>query len=208
MENDKIINALINHFDYKIYLEIGTVYKDDCFDYVTCNNKSNVSLEYKSQTDHFCDTDYYFNFFGKEQRKDIIFIDNPKSCEQLLRDLDHSLYNLNDNGVILINKCLPKLKFKRDVNNKLYVDCDCDFYKAWLYLRKTQDELEMFVIDNLDMEDNTSCGVHNHGVGVIFKGKQKLLNIESIDISYKDFIEHRKKLMNTITVDEFESKFI
>ena len=208
MENDKIINRLIEHFDYKIYFEIGTIYKNDCFDYVNCKCKSNVSLEYKSQADYFVDTDYYFSFFGKERKKDIIFIDNPKSYEQLLRDLDHSLYNINDNGVILINKCLPKQKFKRDKNEELYIDCDCDIFKAWLYLRRTQDELNMFIIDNLDEEDKTSCGIHNHGVGVIFKGEQKLLNIKDQDITYDNLLKNKKKWMNTFTINEFESKFI
>jgi len=188
MNRSKIINFIINKFDYKKYLEIGCS-RDGNFKKI---NIEKVGVDpvkggtIRKTSDEF--------FKDNQDNFDIIFIDGLHYAEQVYRDIVNSLSILNDNGTIVVHDCnplsyssqvVPKPRWPRDWNGNVW--------KGWLRLRCENKELEMFVVN----ADN--------GCGIIRRGKQDLIN--KWDIKYEEFEKEKNKLLNIFSVEEFMNYF-
>jgi len=180
-----VINSLIKKHQCKKYLEIGCDYN---------LNFNRINAEVKVGIDPLRGGTLRMTsdeFFGKNREMfDIIFIDGLHYAEQTHKDIVNSIKVLNDNGTIVVHDCnpenysaqvVPRPKWKRHWNGTVW--------KAWLKLKSERNDLEMFVVDVDD------------GVGVIRIGGQK--TIKNADISYKEFEQNKKKLLNLISVEEF-----
>jgi hypothetical protein len=196
MNRQEIIQKLINHIDAKSYLEIGLgngeVHKN-----INCRIKVGVDpCEYPITKEHNVQptfkltSDEFFN--QNKETFDIIFIDGLHEAACVERDINNSLKILNTKGYIICHDMNPKNEAAQLVPRirKLW-NGDC--WKAWVKVRSTNPNLKMFVVNT------------DFGCGVIQKGSQELLDLNNLDLTYKNFKKHKKEWLNLISVKEFLS---
>ena len=135
-------------------------------------------------------SDEYFSKF--KDKFDIIFIDGLHHYEQVKKDIFNSLEILNSNGIILMHDCLPK-NLGAQAIPRTEIEWNGDVWKAFVEVR-TNPEL-----------DSYTCYA-DHGIGIIFKRKNKtLLNININNfkkLKFNDFYNNYKNYMNIIEYDD------
>lgn len=191
MNRTNIINTLLKYNNGKKYLEIG-VYNGNNLENVNCEYKVGVDPDSFSRATIFETSD---NFFSKNKEKfDIIFIDGLHHKEQVLKDIENSLFFLNDNGFIVCHDMNPE---KEEYQIVPYTGgiWNGDCWKAFVQLRRLRADLEMFVIDT------------DHGCGVIRKGNQETLKIIE-EVNWENFNKNRKEWLNLISIQDFIDKFL
>jgi predicted O-methyltransferase YrrM len=187
-----IINYIIEKINAERYLEIG-VENGNNFESVFCKYKLGVDPDPSSKA-LLIQTSNYF-FAHNKVKFDVIFIDGLHIKEQVLLDISNSLDSLNDGGVIVCHDINPEhewLQRRERTNEQIEWTGDC--WRAFVELRKTRRDLEMFVVDT------------DYGCGIIKRGTQQTIDYPS-DIDYEYFDKHRKRLLNLKSVDEFKMMF-
>ena len=223
MNRLEVIQAIIDCKNAKMYLEIG-VEGGDVFLNVKARKKiavdpnnaitrksrfrsifkdfSNLFNEYHEMT-----SDTFFQTGGlAKSGVDVVFVDGLHTYEQSLRDIHNSLQLLQENGVIVLHDCNPESE------SIAYPATSCqqaaslniegwtgewsgDVWKTIAYLRSTQKELKIFVLD---------C---DHGIGIITKGEPESMlgysKKEIDDLSYQDLAKSRSKILNLKSIDYF-----
>lgn len=182
----EIINHGIKKINAKSYLEIGYG-EGRCFNNIECSQKTSVSPNLKdssSKNKKFIkgNSDDFFNV--NKETYDVIFIDGHHSKEFVSRDICNSIKILNKNGIIFVHDLNPTTK---EAEEHFILG---DGWKSFVELRCTNDNLEMYVIDD------------DQGVGVIRRGRQKKLNI-NCKIEYENLEKNRKEWLNLISVNEY-----
>lgn len=181
-----IINYLAKKIKAKKYLEIGIDQKS------TFNN---IDIEYKVGVDPNTDYDDIIKktsdefFMDNNEKFDIVFIDGLHHVDQVYKDIINSLSILNPGGYIICHDMLPtseEMQITPFKGGMWTGDC----WKAFINLRQTREDLDMFTID-VDM-----------GLGVIKKGKQKKLKIND-DLTYKNFTYYKHDWMNMYSLPTF-----
>jgi len=103
----QLLNALIEKYNLKSYLEIGVQNPANNFDKIKAEYKVGVDPEvtadfvYKTTSDEYFKSQFTTTF-------DLIFIDGLHHADQVQRDFENSLRCLNDNGFIVIHDVLPE----------------------------------------------------------------------------------------------------
>ena len=193
MQRFDIINALIRKNGYKRYLEIGTQ-ADKCLYLVNCEYKCGVDpepvLHYDNNSNEFhkMTSDEYFR--QNKDKYDIVFVDGLHENNQVRRDIQNSLQILSPGGTIVVHDCNPKEEINQRVPMPHVGSWNGDVWKAWIWFRHLG-MLEMFVVDA------------DEGCGVIRRGWQTALD-GKYDITFEEFAEKRKELLNLISVEEWE----
>lgn len=208
MKRTDIINIYAKDINAKSYLEIGVRSANDNFDHINIPYKIGVDPGYEGIFDAtYCMTsDEYFK--NNDETFDIIFIDGLHEKDQVYKDIINSLNILNQNGIIICHDINPKLKEhqlsisdparikyteqQKKIGNDEYGLWTGDCWKAFVYLRSTRNDLEMFVIDT------------DFGIGIIKKGNQETIEIP-LNITYEYLNENRKILLNLKSIQEFLS---
>jgi Methyltransferase domain len=133
----QLLNALIEKYELKSYLEIGVQTPEQNFDKIRCGIKVGVDPEIQPvfMPGHICTekTDKneigdYLNYYelnnvtsdeffangnkawadGPRRGFDLVFIDGLHHADQVKRDFENSLRCLSDTGFILIHDVLPE----------------------------------------------------------------------------------------------------
>lgn len=196
MERNDIINHLIKKYDYKSYLEIGTL-TGKCFSEIKIDHKISVDpvkrfslLNYEMTSDEF--------FIINNENFDIILIDGLHLEEQCSKDIFNSLLILNPNGSIVVHDCLPPKEEYIDpkMAEKVTGPWWGTVFRSIIELRYKHTEINLNVID-------TDCGC-----GIIRKLPpfQTTYNAVSLDIAktYEYYEKNKKELMNVISINEFK----
>jgi hypothetical protein len=181
-----IINYLAKKINAKKYLEIG-IDQRATFD--------NVDIPFKVGVDPYVESPGIIQqtsddfFMGNNKKFDLIFIDGLHHVDQVYRDIINSFACLNPDGIIICHNMLPTSEDMQIIpfRGGMWTG-DC--WKAFVNLRQTRADLEMFTID-IDM-----------GLGVIKKGKQKKLKIND-DLTYKNFTYYKYDWMNIYSLPTF-----
>ncbi len=141
---------------------------------------------------------------------DVVFIDGLHTFEQSLRDVQNCLKFLKENGVIIMHDCnppselaaLPAQSYEEVQNLNLTAwtgDWCGDVWKTIAYLRSTQKDLNVFVLD------------YDYGIGIITKGKpEEIIEYKPEEIknfSYKDLNKNRKTILN-LKFDDYLNDFL
>ena len=197
MTRTEIINSLIKKYDYKTYLEIGVnTPSQPGYNWVGIQVDVKHGVDPNVETTYKTTSDDFFNYHIS-QNYDIVFVDGLHIFEQVYRDIVNSLKNLNDGGIIVIHDCNPveEITQRRDRASDAWHG---DVWKAIVKLRVENPELEIYTIDA------------DEGCGVIRKGSQELLTVESgVDIYDYTFLENNRiSALNLISVDRFKSIFL
>ena len=180
-----IINKLIKYYGYQRYLEIG-VKGGQTFNNINCKNK--ISVDPFRPATYNMTSDEFFKKCPEDEKWDIVFIDGLHEREQVKRDITNSLKHLNENGTIVCHDMCPPFK------EHLRVRYCHNSWEAFAYFRKTNKDLEMYVV-------NTNCGC-----GVIRKGNQTLYDSD-ISSDWEFFDENKKEILNLISVEEFNERY-
>lgn len=183
---DEIINGIIRKWGYTNYLEVGTStgwnYKR-----IVCDNKVGVDPDPEAFCDIHTTSDEFFK--TNKQKFGAVFIDGMHEAGQFFKDVENSLNCLEDGGTIICHDCNPT-SYEMQVMPRMQTQWTGDVWKGWLKLRATRDDLQMFVIET------------DYGVGIIRRGKQKL--IPYFSGNYWDFDKIRTKALPLITPNEFK----
>jgi len=105
----QLLNALIEKYGLKSYLEIGVQNPANNFDLIKCEWKLGVDSDpfilgniIKLKSDDF------FKEYHTRLTFDLIFIDGLHHADQVKRDFENSLRCLSDHGFIVIHDVLPE----------------------------------------------------------------------------------------------------
>lgn len=160
MKRTDIINALIQKYEYKSYLEVGTQDPTSNFDKINTPNKVSVDPYPRGQVTFVGTSDEYFDSISEDLKYDIIFIDGLHHSEQVLKDIENSLNHLSDNGTIVCHDCLPttELMQERDDHGGEWTG---DVWKAIAELRVECIDLDIKVVDT-----DYGCGIIRRGTNI------------------------------------------
>ncbi len=186
MNRVDIINKLIERYEYKSYLELGTC-NGDCFRLINCDRKVGVDNDPKSPATLHMTTDSYFEHYN--EGFDIIFVDALHHADQVYKDIINSLSVLNKGGVIVCHDMNPK-GFQEQYVPRQVKEWNGNCWKSFCQLRTERNDLEMFVIDT------------DQGTGIIKPGEQIKLIIKE-EINYNNFDINRVKWLNLQPVQYF-----
>jgi len=197
MTRTELINSLIEKNNYINYLEIGVNSPSQPgYNWVGVNIPvkhgvdPNVETTYKMTSD-----DFFENHIS--QKYDIIFVDGLHLHEQVYRDINNSINNLNENGIVVVHDCNPinEITQRRE---RASDEWHGDVWKAIVQLR----------IENPLLEINTVNT--DEGCGLIKKGKQELLEVEENENYYDySFLEkNRENAINLISIETFKEKYL
>ena len=186
MDKIYIINYLADKIKAKKYLEIGV---DQGF------NFENIKIEHKVGVDPYSPypgviKETSDDFFKNNTEKfDIVLVDGLHHSDQVYKDIINALDCLNPHGYIICHDMLPTNEEMQIIpfSSGMWTG-DC--WKAFVELRQTRNDLEMFTIDT-DM-----------GLGVIKKGHQTKLNITE-EINYNNFTHNKHMWMNVYSLLDF-----
>ena len=212
------------------YLEIG-VETGFCFFMIKANRKLAVDPEFTikitTKIKAYIRNPYNFNnsyfeltsddFFEQQQDYlktigglDVVFIDGLHLSEQVIKDINNALKNLNDGGFILLHDCSPaaetsaiRAHHKFEVYRMNLPDYNGiwngDVWKAIVELRATRKDINVKVFDT------------DQGIGVITKETPEntiqLSEKELGALSYEDLDQNRASFLNLKSPAEF-SKYV
>jgi hypothetical protein len=196
----EIINQLIRKFNYVNYLEIG-VNDGTCIRNVIAKHKDGVDPGIETinppEVNYPITSDDFFSLInGHDIKYDIIFIDGLHHDYQVYKDIRNSLNHITDNGTIVCHDMNPLFEItqrKTGVVRTWNGDC----WKAWVQLRSELKDYSMEVVNT------------DHGVGIIRKGTQNLLEPQHLytNLTY-DYLERdRNYILNLISVDQFKARY-
>lgn len=181
MTKEQIINKIIKDRGFTSYLEIG-VDKFICFSKIQCEKKIAIDPAIEERPELISMTsDEYFN--GTQDKFDLIFIDGLHEHEQVERDIVNSMQHLNKCGFIVLHDCLPQEEIHQRVPRETR-RWNGDVWRAFVGFRKTYPEIKSY------------CYADDFGVGIIEYSSQKLEIGFSTKISFDEFMNDKKELLN------------
>ena len=191
MKRTDIINALIQKYEYKSYLEVGTQDPTSNFDKINTENKVSVDPFPRGEVTFVGTSDEYFESISDDVKFDIIFIDGLHHNDQVLKDIENSLNHLSDNGTIVCHDCLPTTEDmqSRDDNGGAWTG---DVWKAIAELRVERIDLDIKVVDT-----DYGCGIIRRGTNIPYHPlieNYKTYSYYSINVS---------TMMNVISTEKF-----
>lgn len=183
MKRVELIQYLIDRYNFKSYLEIGTAGLGT-FNAVKCERKVGVDPLNISATKGgtklvALPSDAFF--FCNIENFDIVFIDGLHLYEQVIRDIVNSWKCLNLNGFIICHDMKP---LEGTCGRKPATPGSAwngDVYKAWMWFKEYAHAVPTFVIDD------------DWGLGVIHK--TKYLKVEA-PTDYTKYNEYTWEWLN------------
>jgi SAM-dependent methyltransferase len=186
MDRLGILNSIATKNNVQSYLEIG-VANGYTLKGVICKHKIGVDPDKNSAATLFITSDEFFK--NNKETFDLIFIDGLHHADQVKQDIYNALSVLNKKGVIICHDMNPYNEIMQRVPRQS-AEWTGDCWKAWVELRASRDDLSMQVVDT------------DYGCGVIFRGKQELINVDC-ELSYENLEKNRKYWLNLITIQQF-----
>lgn len=220
MNRVKVVQQALAGRINPVYLEIG-VWRGFAFRRISADEKiavdptfkvsafSRKRAEAKARATHYFETTSEGFFASQtallEQRGiDVALIDGLHSYEQVVRDIEHTVRYLRDDGVIVLHDCNPAnasigyparsyddFRAKNRMRTALLLGLppwSGDVWKAIVHLRSARHDLRIAVLN---------C---DRGVGVVRKGRpdsQLSYSAEQIEsLNYEDLAADRGRLLN------------
>ena len=196
----QLLNYLVEKYNLKSYLEIGTQRSENNFIKINADFKVGVDPEPVTIVDGIVKmkSDDYFK--SRDENKihqrtfDLVFIDGLHHADQVKRDFENSLRCLNDGGFIVIHDTLPEDESTTHVprDSKIWHG---DVYKFAMGLG-AYDGIKFYTI-------NMDCGCT-----VVWKeGTSNHARFYATDTSFDNYLACRKQTLRIIQPDEIEKYF-
>ena len=188
-----LLNALIEKYNLKSYLEIGVQNPSNNFDKIKCERKVGVDPALKGYADSDNSTIFQMFsdefFMGNKETFDLTFIDGLHHADQVKRDFENSLRCLSDNGFIVIHDVLPWNEEGTAVPRATKMWWG-DVYKWAMQIGTYKDIMyETFDIDNGCMLVWKRAGAYSVG-------------LPNVECNWDNYILHKKELMNVTSTVE------
>jgi SAM-dependent methyltransferase len=106
----ELLNALVEKYDLKSYLEIGVQNPANNFEKIKVDFKIGVDPEVSAHDVLKLTSNDFFIQYEGNHTFDLIFIDGLHHADQVKKDFENSLRCLNPGGFIVIHDCLPELE--------------------------------------------------------------------------------------------------
>ena len=190
MKRTDIINSLIQKFNYKSYLEVGTQDPTSNFDKINAEHKVSIDPFPRGIVTFVGTSDEYFESISDDTKFDIIFIDGLHHNDQVLKDIENSLNHLSHNGTIVCHDCLPTTE-KMQERNDHGGEWTGDVWKAIAELRVERNDLDIKVVDT------------DYGCGIIRKGESQTYTPSSEYQTYEYYNTHKAEMLNVISIENF-----
>jgi len=190
----QLLNALIEKYNLKSYLEIGVQNVYNNYDKIKCvikygvdpnvtvsdlNNSAHNGIHIMTSDEYF--NEDYINIY------DLIFIDGLHHADQVKRDFENSLRCLSDNGFIVIHDVLPE--------NEAGTVVPRETKQWWGDVYKWAMNMNIYEVDFVTYNIDNGCMV-------IKKNKGKINYNGIVNADWKIYTEYGYKLMNvTDTVE-------
>ena len=188
----QLLNALIEKYDLKSYVEVGVQSTEQNFDKIRCNYK--IGIDPALMT-----SDKIFGFAGEMGMTsddafaamlsaesiplyDLFFLDGLHTKEQIKKDFENSLRCLSDNGFILIHDVLPENESGTLVP-RVQRQWWGDVYK-WAMDIQTYDGI-IFKTFNID-----------NGCMLVCKDSKVKSKFQPLPTTWEGYIDYGHKLMN------------
>jgi len=190
MKRTDIINALIQKYGYKSYLEVGTQEPTSNFDLINAECKVSIDPFPRGEVTFVGTSDEYFESITDDIKYDIVFIDGLHHNDQVLKDIENSLNHLSDNGTIVCHDCLPttELMQARDDHGGEWTG---DVWKAIAELRIERIDLDIKVVDT-----DYGCGIIRRGTNIPYQTNDNYK-------SYYYYSKNKWNMLNVISPEEF-----
>lgn len=194
----QIINAIIAKFSFNTYLEIGVRDANENFNLINIEIKDGVDPAPVTTVNFKMTSDVFFQKESEGKKYDIIFIDGLHTDEQVYKDTINSIKHLNDGGFIVLHDCNPPTEYHiRSYEEYLKTrgQWNGTVFRGFIKLKNELLDWNCFTIDT-----DFGCGIiTKHDFG--FK-----TNIDSSQINWVYFNQHRLDLLNLISYNEFIDK--
>jgi hypothetical protein len=187
MHRWEIINTLIKRFGYQKYLEIG-VAGGECFEKVEAEIKHGVDPDMSSAATIHMTSNEWFATLRPGYLYDIVFIDGLHLAKQVTIDILNSVERLKPGGMIVLHDCNPPT-YEHQIAE---VPPD---NRAW-----NGNVWKAFIASEYKRE----CVDTDWGVGIINPMEK---GTPHSNISWEEFDERRKTLLNLITPNEFMTRY-
>ncbi len=193
VNHTQLLQALIDKYSLKSYLEIGVKNPCNNYDKIKCDYKDGCDPDL-SQPDarngatiaRMSSDEFFERGYQIKPGYDLIFIDGDHTEEQVKRDFENSLRCLSDNGFILIHDCLPEKEETTVVPRQTKV-WHGSVYKFAMSIRDNYDGVK-FKTFNID-EGCMLCWKDNEATKAVF-------NLKVYD--WEMYLKWRKELMNVV----------
>lgn len=190
MKRTDIINAFIQKYGYKSYLELGTQDPTSNFDKINAECKVSIDPFPRGEVTFVGTSDEYFESILEDVKFDIIFIDGLHHDDQVLKDIENSLNHLSDNGTIVCHDCLPTTE-KMQVRDMHDGEWTGDVWKAIAELRIERIDLDIKVVDT-----DYGCGIIRRGTNIPYQTNDNYK-------SYYYYSKNKWNMLNVISPEEF-----
>jgi hypothetical protein len=186
MTRTDIIQALIDGFKLKQYLEVG-VFNGENFDKIRCEVKHSVDpnfpATFKVTSDHF--------FSGFLNAYDIIFIDGLHTAEQTYKDIVNAYDILLPGGFIVVHDCNPATEWHTRPAEEYTrgEEWNGTTYQGFIKFKEERTELSCFTVDA------------DYGCGIITD--RAMLHNVNCNKYYDYFEAHRGELLQLIDKEAF-----
>ncbi len=190
MKRTDIINALIQKYGYKSYLEVGTQDPTSNFDLINAECKVSIDPFPRGEVTFVGTSDEYFESITDDIKYDIVFIDGLHHNDQVLKDIENSLNHLSENGTIVCHDCLPttELMQARDDHGGEWTGY---VWKAIAELRIERIDLDIKVVDT-----DYGCGIIRRGTNIPYQTNDNYK-------SYYYYSKNKWNMLNVISPEEF-----
>jgi hypothetical protein len=175
MKRYDIINALIEKYGYKRYLEVGLA-RGECFREIVCEHKDSVDPNVPEATYQMTSDE----FFSLPRAYDIIFIDGLHERDQVWNDAINAMDALEDGGCVVFHDCNPASAFEASEKDNGTV------WMGTVY----QAIPDIRVLGSWECVD-TDCGV-----GILRKAPS------TMDYAYFD--AHRNEILNLVSPEAWK----
>jgi hypothetical protein len=192
-----IINALIEKFNYKTYLEVG-VDRGITYAAVNCASKESLDPAPIIPVTYVCNSDQgYLLLKYLKKTYDIIFIDAYHQEQQTDRDIHNYFDLLNPKGSLVLHDCGPQNKNEVDE----YIFLDNRLYSLGIYSGMCGSTYKAWIKFNRNNPGKGCVVDTDWGCGVITKleGDDKInIDYTPLSLSWEDFEQNRSKFLNTV----------
>ena len=193
--HSELINYLIEKFELKSYLEIGTFNRSHNFDLIKVAAKTCVDPDQAAEADHACTSDEFFAanksawHVGEDKKFDLIFIDGLHHADQVKKDFENALDCLTRRGFIVLHDCNPPTEATTCVPRGSQREWCGDVYKFACRLQ------EYNIIDFVTLD-------FDYGCAVVWRDCMCEGSPVNEDITW-EYFQKNKKLLRLTPVKEF-----
>lgn len=184
MTRTQLLQNLVQHFNYKSYLEIGCA---NDWNFNQINVPIKIGVDPGEGGTHRMTSDTFFS--TNSAKFDLIFIDGLHISDQVDKDIQNSLKVLNNNGTIVMHDCSPAVEEAQ----RQYVvisDWNGDVWKSFVKVRG---------FDNVD----AAVGNFDHGCGVLrVRKNSKIIKVDETQFDWHNLVRNRQEWLRLMSFQD------